>query len=170
MIYSIAIRCSANFRYYGEQPATLQITINYTGTLTNDCTYYTNTNDYGVCLYKASDLTIQGSSFTLTPDNSEIAPVSGSLGNGYQPPRYDYWEFAYPYSLFSAVANVSTTDVNKYSDVNNYFLNPPEPTGEGSATVEIDYDGENLTFESAHYESSVTQFIDDDATIDMRPV
>lgn len=166
MVYSNAVRCSANFAYYGEQPATLQITINYTGTLTNDCTYYTNTNDYGVCLYKASELTIQGSSFTLTPDNSEIAPVSGSLGNGYQPPRYDYWEFAYPYALLSASADVLTTSADKYADVNSYLTTPPQ-SGTGTATVEIDIEGEQLTFESQMLGNTITRFIDDDAEVDM---
>lgn len=127
MVYSISVRCSAKFAYYGEQPATLQITINYTGTLTKDCTYYTNTNEFGACLYKASELTIQNSTFTITADNSAIPPVSGSLGNGYQPPNYDYWEFTYPYSLLSVSADVLTTSADKYADVNSYLTAPPSP-------------------------------------------
>ena len=50
-----------------------------------------------------------------------------------------------------------------------YRLESPYiPHGEGSVTLEIFDRGESLTFESEIYETSKTQFVDDDVTIDFR--
>ncbi len=45
---------------------------------------------------------------------------------------------------------------------------PYVPHGEGSVTLDIFDKGESLTFESEIYETSKTQFVDDDMTIDFR--
>lgn len=50
-------------------------------------------------------------------------------------------------------------------EVLSYF-NRPIP-GSGIATVEIDFDGEDLVFESEMLGNTITRFIDDDAEVDM---
>ena len=127
MDYNISVGGYVNFGAYGLQQCSLAVTIHYIGTITNSCTYsLTDTNNFGICLYKASDLTINGSEYVLTPANSEIPPVYGSLGNGFQPSSwYDYFEFQLQYSLYSVATTLYTTNSNLYADVNDYFLNPP---------------------------------------------
>lgn len=46
-----------------------------------------------------------------------------------------------------------------------YFDTPT--SGSGTATVEIDIEGEQLTFESQMLGNTITRFIDDDAEVDM---
>lgn len=49
-----------------------------------------------------------------------------------------------------------------------YCMNHEAPTsGSGTATVEIDIEGERLTFESQSLGNTITRFIDDDAEVDM---
>lgn len=47
----------------------------------------------------------------------------------------------------------------------DYFDTPT--SGTGTATVEIDIEGEQLTFESQMLGNTITRFIDDDAEVDM---
>ena len=70
---------------------------------------------------------------------------------------------------YTPETNISPTNLAIFYDAYNYFNTPSEPTGEGSAIINIPIDGENLTFESAYYGTTKTQFISSNTTIDMRP-
>lgn len=114
-------------------------------------------------------------SYTLFYADSHTETYTASIGySSYYDITYCVpTGFALPSTGSPIEASATIVGDNQTNDVNvalaagrAYFDTPSEPTGEGSVTVTINYDGENLTFESEHYETSRTQFIDDDTTID----
>lgn len=76
------------------------------------------------------------------------------------------------YHAFSSNVEILPRQANDAADialVEDYFDTHPEPpaSGSGTATVEIDIEGEQLTFESQMLGNTITRFIDDDAEVDM---
>lgn len=114
-----------------------------------------------------------GSDYILSPIGS-VAPTSGWYYDSVSDVTY--------YGAEEITSAAQITQLN-YSGLIEQWLNvPPQGTstrqiarqyfdtpqsGSGTATVEIDIEGEDLTFESEMLEKTITQFIDDDTTVDM---